>query len=233
MPRLHYVLRGIKSEEAKHQAPTKQRLPVTPAILLKLYSVLLDDPSIFDNIMIWAAPLVCFFGFLRSGEITIPSVTAYDASTHLSPSDISANVPSQPTVVQLRLKQSKTDPFRQGVNIYLGATNCTLCPVTALLNFLAIRGQADGPLFHFQDLTPLTKQRFTSKFRSLLQRVGIDSSQYSGHSFRIGAASMAAANGVEDSLIQTLGRWKSSAYLIYVRIPPSNLAAISRQLCHN
>lgn len=233
MPRLHYVLRGIKSEEAKLQAPSKQRLPVTPAILLKLYSVLEHDPTNFDNIMIWAASLVCFFGFLRSGEITIPSASAYDASTHLNPSDISVDVPSQPTVVQLKIKQSKTDPFRQGVNIYLGATGSTLCPVTALLNFLAIRGQADGPLFHYKDLTPLTKNKFTSSFRNILQRAGIDSLQYSGHSFRIGAASTAAANGVEDSLIQTLGRWKSSAYLTYVRIPPSNLAAISRQLCHN
>ena len=91
------------------------------------------------------------------------------------------------------------------------------------MNVLAIRGQADGPLFHFQDLAPLTKQRLTSSFRSLLQRAGIDSSQYSGYSFHIGAASTAAANGVEDSLIQTLGRWKSSAYLVYVRISPATL----------
>lgn len=222
MPRLHYVLRGIKSEEAKRQAPTKQRLPVTPAILLKVYTVLVDDPSNFDNIMICAASLVCFFGFLCSGEITIPSVTAYDTSTHLSLLDISADIPLQSTVVQLRIKQSKTDPFQQGVNIYLGATNSTLCPLTALLNFLAFRGQADGPLFHFQYLTPLTKQRFTSSFRSLLQRAGIDSSQYLGHSFRIGAASTAAADGVEDSLIQTLGRWKSSAYLMFA-VPPATL----------
>ena len=76
MPHLHYVMRGIKSEEAKRQVPTKQHLPVTPAILLKVYSVLESDPSNFDNIMIWAASLVCFFGFLRSGEVTIPSATA-------------------------------------------------------------------------------------------------------------------------------------------------------------
>ena len=123
--------------------------------------------------MIWAASLVHVYVSLASlTQAKSPSpLNAYDAPTHLSLSDISADVPSEPT-----------DPFRQGANIYLGATNNTLCSVRALLNFLAIRGQADGLLFHFQDLTPLTKQRFTSLFRSLLQRAGFDSSQYSGHS---------------------------------------------------
>ena len=45
---------------------------------------------------------------------------------------------------------------------------------------------------------------------------------YAGHSFRIGAASTAAANGIEVSIIQTLGRWISSAYLDYIRIPAEN-----------
>ena len=93
---------------------------------------------------------------------------------------------------------------------------------------LTLRGNSTGLLFHFEDNTPLTKSKFTSKFRDLLIQAGIDSSLYAGHSFRIGAASTAAAKGVEDSLIQTLGRWKSSAYLLYVRLPPDNLAAISR-----
>ena len=48
--------------------------------------------------------------------------------------------------------------------------------------------------------------------RSILSKAGIDSSQYSGHRFCIGAAT-AAANGIEDSIIQTLLCWKSSAYL--------------------
>ena len=233
MPRLHYVLRGIKSEEVKSKVPCKQRLPVTPSILLKVHSILQFNPTEFDHIMIWAASLVCFFGFLRSGEITIPSLSAYDPSVHLNRADIAVNDPDNPTIIQLTIKKSKTDPFRQGVNIFLGATGNTLCPVTALLNYLAIRGNSEGPLFHYKDQTPLTKNKFTSSFRDILNKAGLESTQYSGHSFRIGAASTAAANGIEDSLIQTLGRWKSSAYLTYVRIPSANLAAMSRHLCHN
>ena len=54
--------------------------------------------------------------------------------------------------------------------------------------------------------------------------------QYAGHSFRIGAATTAAAAGVEDSIIKTLGRWESAAYLLYLRIPRERLAALSKLL---
>lgn len=178
--------------------------------------------------MLWAAFLTCFFGFLRSGEITVPSESAYDPTVHLSLSDIALDSPTDTKIIQMHLKCSKTDPFRQGVSIHIGITGQALCPVSALLTFLAIRGNRPGPLFHFQDGSSLTKSKFTSKLRYFLTQAGIDSSLYAGHSFRIGAALIAAAKGVKDSLIQTLGRWKSSTYLAYVRIPPDNLAAISR-----
>lgn len=183
--------------------------------------------------MLWAAFLVCFFGFLRSGEITIPSSSSYDPSVHLNFSDISLNSVTSPSVVAIRLKCSKTDPFRQGVTIYIGSTNQTLCPLSALLNYIAIRGSSPGLLFHFHDKAPLTKSRFVSSFRNLLDQAGIDCAAYAGHSFRIGAASTAAARGVEDSLIQTLGRWKSSAYLAYVRLAPNHLASISTIIAHS
>ena len=177
--------------------------------------------------MLWAAFLVCFFGFLRSGEITIPDAAAYDPSTHLNFTDISIDDLTTPKIICIRLKCSKTDPFRQGVDVHIGRTDQTLCPVTALINYIAIRGNSPGLLFHFNDGTPLTKSKFMQQFRQLLIQAGIDSTLYAGHSFRIGAASTAAAKGIEDSLIQTLGRWKSSAYLSYVRLPPANLAAVS------
>jgi len=60
--------------------------------------------------------------------------------------------------------------------------------------------------------------------------VGVDASKFVGHSFRIGAATTASAMGVEDSLIKTLGLWKSSAYLLYVRIPQEKLASMSCSL---
>ena len=43
--------------------------------------------------------------------------------------------------------------------------------------------------------------------------------RYADHSFRAGAATTAAASGTEDPLIKTMGRWESSTYLLYIRIP--------------
>ena len=113
---------------------------------------------------------------MHSGEITIPSQTAYDPTAHLNFADVSVDDPDHPTIVQLSIKQSKTDPFRQGVKIYLGTTGNTLCPVTALLNYLAVRGKQPGLLFHFSDHSPLTKNKFNCTFRNILSKAGIDSS---------------------------------------------------------
>ena len=71
------------------------------------------------------------------------------------------------------------------------------------------------------------RSRFVDYVRTALQQAGIDSAVYSGHSFRIGAATTAASHGLEDSLIQTLGRWESDAYRRYIHIPRAQLASVS------
>ena len=93
-----------------------------------------------------------------------------------------------------------------------------------------MQGPGAGPLFRFLDGSPLSRSAVVERVRAALTAAGIDPTPFSGHSFRIGAATSAAANGVEDSMIQTLGRWKSDAYLRYVRIPREQLAAVSKKL---
>ena len=97
----------------------------------------------------------CFFGFLRSGEITVPTLAGYEAGTHLSMADVTVDVPALPQVIRLNIKASKTDPFRQGVSVYLGRTGNTLCPLVAMLSYLAARGTEPGPLFRLKDGRPL------------------------------------------------------------------------------
>ena len=88
-----------------------------------------------------------------------------------------------------------------------------------------------GPFFRFQDGRPLTRQRLVvDGIRKELRAAGLDDSKYCGHSFRIGTATTAAERGMEDSMIKTLGRWRSLAYLDYIKIPRGQLAGYSHIL---
>ena len=79
-----------------------------------------------------------------------------------------------------------------------------MCPVAVVLSYIAVRPSTPGPLFVHQDGRPLSHPGLVRAVRTL---AGVDTSRYSGHSFRIGAATciMAAQAGLQDSLIQTLG----------------------------
>ena len=81
--------------------------------------------------------------------------------------------------------------------------------------------------FHLENGKLLTRDRFVASVREALKAAGIDCKSYAGHSFRIGAATAAGKSGLPPATIQTLGRWESSAYILYVRMSREELAGVS------
>ena len=142
-------------------------------------------------------------------------------------SEVAINSRLAPTAVRLRLRRAKTDPFGRGVEIYLGVSGTAVCPVAALMRYLAVRPPGDGQLFVWENSRPLTRTTFVTHLRRRLQSAGLDMSQFSGHSLRIGAATSAAAAGVPDHLIKTLGRWRSEAYQLYIHTPRVSLLGVA------
>ena len=177
-----------------------------------------------------AIPL-CYFGFLRAGEITVPSESAYDKGAHLNYGDVAVDSKAAPKILRVSIKASKTDPFRQGVDVFVGRTGNEICPVAAVLAFMAKRGSKEGLLFKFEDGRMLTRDRFVSHVRAALTSAGVDPAPYSGHSFRIGAATAAGSSGLSPVMIKMLGRWESSAYLLYIKTPRHLLAEVSSKIC--
>ena len=223
--RLQQVLRGIKRVQG---TPASQRLPITDALLIIIHKALVFDS--YNHRMFWAACTLAYFGLLRSAEFTVPNLGSFDSLIHLQVSDLAFDNLLNPSCLRVLIKASKTDPFRKGCHIHIGRGNLPLCAVSAMSCYLHSRGGAPGPLFLLEDGRPLSRQLLTSWLRDIFSGAGV-SGNYSSHSFRIGAASVAARNGVPDHLIQAVGRWTSNAYLAYIRTPVDALAAVSRHLC--
>ena len=151
---LELVLKGIKRWRPRSE---RHCLPITPYILQTMLTVLLQNPQEY-NIMLWAACCLGFFAFLRSGEFTAPAST-FDPTCHLSPQDILVDSYATPSMLEIKIKASKTDQTRRGVSLFVGRTYNCLCPVTAILAYLAVRGTSPGLLFLLKDGTTLTRQK--------------------------------------------------------------------------
>ena len=178
---LEYVIRGIRRSPKTTSRPPC--LPITPDILQLLFASWSQAPrgDNYDATMLWAACCVgFFFGFMRAGEFTCSSLQAFDHSK-LCPQDIAVDSHHDPTIVTIHLSHSKTDPFSAGLTIYLGRTGCPICPVSALLSYMALRGQHPGPLFLFQDGSCLSKQRLLSQINKALASQGADSDSAHHH----------------------------------------------------
>ena len=162
----------------------------------------------------------------------MPSAEEFDPSNHLNYGDVRVNNREHPFYLEIRMNVSKTDVFRKGVTLYLGKTGCTLCPVAAVLGYMALCNQSNtpAPLFNFKNGAPLTRKKLVNELRKALAATGINAENYTGYSFRIGAASTAAACGMPESLIKTLGRWESAAYMLYIRTLWSTLCSVVEKL---
>ena len=175
----------------------------------------------------WAIAVTAFFGFFRLGKLLVETESDYNPALHLSWGNVAIDAHSETSMVKIHLKKSKYDQFGKGADILLGHT---VCPVAAILSFIGSRRDTAGCFFIDNEKKPITKSHFVSRVRNALSKAGYAEEQFAGHSFRIGAATSAALVGIEDSMIQALGRWHSAAYLRYIRTPHSHLAALTATL---
>ncbi len=98
--RLHYVLRGVKRAEGMAGVTKRERRPITPDLLRKIKGVWNSRAHEADVVMLWAACCLAYFGFMRIGELTVPTDDGYDASCHLSWGDVMVDDPAHPSSIK-------------------------------------------------------------------------------------------------------------------------------------
>ena len=221
MIQLFYLLRGIRRVQGS-QFSQVRRSPITIRHLYQLVNhIQVRHQNPHDQYMLHSAITLAFAGLLRSAEFVSHSTTTFDPDTTLLVSDIrlSANI------IHVSIKSSKTDPFKRGCIIRIGATGGLLCPVQAITNFIQLRGSGPGPLYQFRDGSYLTRRYLSQMLQTEFPNANLNT-----HSFRIGGASAAAAAGIQDSAIQLLGRWSSDAYRRYLHLSDDTVLDFSRRL---
>ena len=229
---LQLTLRGIRKVQISSQRP---RLPITADILSQLCGLFhsgLYGP--FIDTLMSAVCTTAFFGFLRCGEFT--SNGHFNPHIGLALSDLSFKPDLQSaTEVSLRIKVSKTDPFRESCTIQLYCTNVPLCPVCSLVRYAKMcsnstQRHAQSPFFMLPNGAALTRSDFITRMRHALHVLGFPSHMYAGHSFRIGAATSAARAQLPDHIIRTLGRWSSDCYIRYIRSSKQTISSALERL---
>ncbi len=232
MPLLKRIQAGISRIRLQAGKSAKQtRLPITFDILRQICTAW-SRSSNHNCGLLCAVATMAFFGFFRLGELLPTSRSTWKATTDLAWGDVAVDDLQSPRMIQIHLKQSKCDQSGVGADVVVGRTGTDICPVGAITWYLRARGDDAGPFFLDHERQTVTKPWFVQQVRTALQDLNLPAHLYAGHSFRIGAATSAALSGVENSLIQTLGRWHSAAFLRYIRTPKSQLASVSVRLAH-
>uniref|UniRef100_A0A096M1W8 Core-binding (CB) domain-containing protein n=1 Tax=Poecilia formosa TaxID=48698 RepID=A0A096M1W8_POEFO len=204
------LLRGISKSYLPRPDPRK---PITAPILKSLILTVRSSPySPYVKSLLSSVYLLAFFGFLRLGEFTTPS-NAFIPSRDLTISDLKFF----PDHYSLYLKHSKG---KGPVSVIIARLDCQFCPFLAMFEYALNRHKIyprSAPLFLTPEGLPMSSSWFLKFLRETLISCNLAPSQYSGHSFRIGAATSAASLGLPSASLQRLGRWSSSAYASYIR----------------
>ena len=203
------MLQGAK----KSRIQVDDRLPITKSILFRLVLALNNTCAIsYYQSLYKAMFVVAFYGLLRVGEIT---KKINDKDSHcLQYSDIAM----QDQSFSINFRSHKYSIPGKVSRIFIHKlVHDPACTLFHLQNYFRMRGKDGGNLFQHPIGTPISRSQFTEILNTALCFIGLSPSLYKGHSFRIGACTWHMEQGCSDSQLCNMGRWRSNAFLKYIR----------------
>ena len=195
----------IKSIQKSPQIQDNRR-PITTSLLKKMV-VSLDSCSlsVYTRRLLAAMFTLSFHFGLRISEVS-------DSPHNIQINQITLKSPWL-YINFHTFKHADTNPLPHKIK---SDPSSTTCPVKLIAAYLKLRGYVDGPLFQLNN-KPIVPKWFNSNLKNLISMIGENPESFSSHSFRIGAATSWAQQGVSDIQMRQLGRWKSNALNKYIR----------------
>lgn len=168
--------------------------------------------SASNKLLFLAMTQTAFHGFFRLGELAYTNAQAAQNIVHLANIQLETSATGLRIVIDISHFKHSSGRARIYIN-----TRERRCPVQCLLAYLRARGDAPGPLFMVNH-KPVHRSMYDSIFQRTIRRLGLDAGRYKPHSLRIGATTQAALDGHSALQIRAMGRWKSDAFLKYIRL---------------
>jgi hypothetical protein len=116
--------------------PVQQKLPITPALLVRMRQCDTIHWTHPLMVVMWAAMLVAFFCFLRKDNFTVQKVDAYNCQRHLARGDMQFSS----TALRFAFRHSETNQFglREHVTVALAIPGRLLDPYDAMVRAFAL-----------------------------------------------------------------------------------------------
>ena len=215
-PTSSFLVGKLKEGCRRLKPSCDSRRPITFPVLQRLVDILPPIcTSFYEATLFRAAFVLAFFGFLRVGEFTCANKKG-DFSHVIQSGDVLIN--QDKSQMKVILRSSKTDQGGKAAEILIGKNEKgSLCPVQAVSDFMSVRPCTGGPFFVHFDNTPLTSYQIGHMVKKGVKVLGLPPQSFSSHSFRIGAATSASICGISDDNIKSMGRWRSTAFELYIR----------------
>ncbi|XP_075068922.1 uncharacterized protein LOC142158646 [Mixophyes fleayi] len=207
------ITKALKGWSRTQPTNNDTRRPIDGQILARLIEVLRNlATDNYEALLFGLAFSMAYHGAFRVSELVARSKNDMGGAL------LFRNVILQTNVIRCKIVKSKTDQLGRGHGLAITEQQETfICPVKLANQFAKIRPPGEGLWLSHLDNTPVTKFQFSALLKRALGEVDLNPVEYGTHSFRIGAATAAAARGASVNEIQALGRWKSQAYKKYIR----------------
>ena len=215
-PTSAFVVKKLMEGCRRTRKQVDLRAPITGAILRRICNVLPNVcNSPYECSLFKAAYLVSYFGLMRVSEVVFTNQLHEDRP--LFNSDIQVMKGSK--ALRITIRFSKTNQRGPPTTLRIPASgDPTLCIVAAVLDYIRYRPMGPKYFFCHANGYPLTRSQFSGVLAKTMRSLGLPTQIYTAHSFRIGRASVLAAQGISNEVIKRLGRWKSDVFERYIRL---------------
>ena len=240
-PMVKLILRGQDNFDKLEDRMTGElgKLPVTKDVMMLIKKNLLKtDWSRLEKRLLWAVFTLAWSGSFRIHELVSRSTAEFDSQTTLLWQDVSFSEVElkgeKIKSVSVHIKSPKVDRIGAGDNIQVFQLNNFMCPVAAMDKFRAeskCKEEKEMPVFRKACGLCVSGAEINRRLAVLTKEVGnlVPGGVIKSHSFRSGVPSEMAKNGESSEAIQAVGRWKSDAYRVYVKLPLSRRADMARK----